>query len=95
MPDSCAKAFLPTIALLGCTGNPVIPDTNLDAFIIFVESIFVLQSKISRLVLTVITISSSAALPARSPRPFIVHSICLAPFNTAEREFATAKPRSL
>jgi hypothetical protein len=31
MPDSCAKAFLPTMALLYCTGKPVIEDTILEA----------------------------------------------------------------
>ncbi len=41
------------------------------------------------------TTSSSAALPARSPRPFIVHSICLAPARTPASELATASPRSL
>ena len=42
-----------------------------------------------------ITTSSSAALPALSPKPFIVHSICLAPACTPANEFATAKPKSL
>ena len=42
-----------------------------------------------------ITTSSSAVLPARSPSPFIVHSICLAPPSTAAREFAVAIPKSL
>ena len=41
------------------------------------------------------TTSSSAALPARSPRPLIVHSTCRAPFRTPASEFATAMPRSL
>ena len=36
------------------------------------------------------TISSKAAFPALSPKPLIVHSTCLAPFNTEEREFETA-----
>jgi hypothetical protein len=34
-------------------------------------------------------------LPARSPMPFTVHSICRAPASTAPRLFATARPRSL
>src|SRR5258706_6366980 len=42
-----------------------------------------------------IPFSSSEALPARSPRPLIVHSTWRAPFNTADSEFATASPRSL
>ena len=40
--------------------------------------------------LIAITISSSAALPALSPIPFIVHSTCLAPAATPAKEFATA-----
>ena len=44
---------------------------------------------------TAITISSSDALPARSPRPFIVHSTWRAPCITAASELATATPRSL
>jgi hypothetical protein len=34
-------------------------------------------------------------LPARSPKPLIVHSTWRAPLRTADREFATAKPKSL
>ena len=41
-----------------------------------------------------ITISSSAALPARSPIPFTVHSTWRAPAAIAASEFATASPRS-
>ena len=41
-----------------------------------------------------ITISSSAALPARSPMPFTVHSTCPTPASTAASELATARPRS-
>jgi hypothetical protein len=41
------------------------------------------------------TISSSEALPARSPRPLIVHSTWRAPARTAASELATARPRSL
>ena len=41
-----------------------------------------------------ITTSSSAVLPARSPRPLMVHSICRAPASTAASEFAVAMPRS-
>ena len=46
-------------------------------------------------VVMAMTISSSAAFPARSPMPFTVHSTCRAPFSIAAREFATASPRSL
>jgi len=42
-----------------------------------------------------ITTSSSAALPARSPMPLIVLSICRAPAFKAASELATARPRSL
>ena len=42
-----------------------------------------------------ITTSSSEQLPARSPMPLIVHSICPAPFSTPARLLATARPRSL
>ena len=41
------------------------------------------------------TTSSSEQLPARSPRPLIVHSIWPAPASTAARLLATAMPRSL
>src|SRR5213080_2807637 len=46
-------------------------------------------------VLIAMTTSSMAVLPARSPMPFTVHSICRAPFCTAASELATAMPRSL
>ena len=81
------------IAALG--GKPVILDTNLEAGTICLVSIRVSHEKISCLVFTVITTSSNEAFPALSPNPFIVHSTCLAPFITADKEFATAKPRSL
>ncbi len=42
-----------------------------------------------------ITTSSSAALPARSPMPLMVHSTCRQPALTPARELATAMPRSL
>ena len=40
------------------------------------------------------TTSSSAALPARSPMPLIVHSTCRAPASQPARLLATAMPRS-
>src|ERR1700704_7194531 len=95
MPDSCAKALAPTIALFGCTGKPVMLDTSLDAATICVVSMRVVQGNTSLRVLTAITTSSSDALPARSPRPLIVHSTWRAPFITADSELATASPRSL
>ena len=39
--------------------------------------------------------AGNAALPALSPIPLTVHSICLAPAITPANELATAKPRSL
>jgi hypothetical protein len=41
-----------------------------------------------------ITISSSEALPARSPIPFTAHSTWRAPASTPANELATASPRS-
>ena len=48
----------------------------------------------SRRVRSPITISSIAALPARSPMPQMVHSTWRAPARTPASEFATARPRS-
>ena len=48
-----------------------------------------------RACVSAMTISSSAALPARSPMPLMVHSTCRAPPSTPASEFATARPRSL
>ncbi len=42
-----------------------------------------------------ITTSSSAALPARSPMPFTVHSTWRTPARRAAMVLATARPRSL
>ena len=96
MPDACANAFAPTTALFGCTTKPVICDTSREVGTICVVSTWVCRPKKSPRVLTAITISSSDVLPARSPRPLIVHSIWRAPpIMTAAKEFATAMPRSL
>ena len=95
IPDSWAKAFFPTIALLYCTGKPVALETTFDALLINLVFIPVVNGIKSFLVFIAITISSSAALPARSPIPLMVHSTCLAPAVTPAKEFATAKPRSL
>src|SRR6266853_1033452 len=96
MPEAWAKAFAPTTALLGCTTNPVIWDTRREAGTIWLVSIRVSRLKKSPRVRTAITTSSSEVLPARSPRPFIVHSIWRTPpIVTAASEFATAMPRSL
>ena len=45
-------------------------------------------------VLSSITISSSDALPARSPMPLIAHSTWRAPAWMPAKQFATARPRS-
>ena len=61
----------------------------------FVVTIPVLYGAASGRVRNAMTVSSSAALPARSPMPLIVHSICRTPARTAASVFATARPRSL
>ena len=95
IPDSCAKAFAPTIALFGCTENPVIADNNLEDLVITSVLILVEYGSKSFLVLIAITTSSKDVFPARSPIPFIVHSICLAPALREAKELATARPKSL
>ncbi len=95
MPLSCANALRPTIALLYCTGNEVAAETSFEARVSSVASTPVVNGKASLRVRIAITISSSAALPARSPMPFIVHSIWRAPPSTPSSELATAMPRSL
>src|ERR1041384_1290640 len=79
MPEAWANAFAPTTALFGCTTNPVICDTRRDVGTIWVVSTFVSRSKKSFRVRTAMTTSSSEVLPARSPRPLMVHSIWRAP----------------
>ena len=44
---------------------------------------------------TIMAISSSEQLPARSPMPLTATSTCRAPFSMPASEFATASPRSL
>src|SRR5690554_5381047 len=95
MPDSCAKALAPTMALLGCTGKPVIEDTKREVGTIWVASILVSMPNKSLRVRNAITTSSKEALPARSPKQLIVHSTWRAPLVTDANEFATAKPKSL
>ena len=70
-------------------------DTNLLVGTICVASILVSRLKISLRVRKAITTSSKLALPARSPKPFIVHSTWRAPPITAANELATAMPKSL
>ncbi len=49
-------------------------ETSFEQLTIWVVSIRVSQSNISRRVRTAMTISSKDALPARSPSPLMVHS---------------------
>ena len=70
-------------------------ETRREARVIWLVSMPVSNGSRSLRVLSAITISSSAALPARSPRPLMVHSTCRAPALTAASELATASPRSL
>ncbi len=94
MPDSCAKAFSPTTALFRCTTKPVASETaRLAAYNCSVLTPVCALKKSAR-VRMAITTSSSAQLPARSPTPLTVHSICRAPSCTAARLFATERPRS-
>jgi len=43
----------------------------------------------------IITTSSKEVLPALSPKPLMVHSICLAPAAAPAIELAEANPKSL
>ena len=95
MPASWAKAFSPTTALFGWTWTPVMWLSSRDVRKSSCVRTCVSTLKKSFRVRSAITISSSDALPARSPMPLIVHSICRAPERSAVREFATACPRSL
>ena len=94
MPDSCANALRPMIALLYCTGNEVAAATSFEARVSIVLSTLVQYGSTSLRTFIAITTSSSAALPARSPMPLMVHSICRTPARTPASEFATAIPRS-
>src|SRR3989442_1230844 len=94
IPASLAKALRPTIALLGWGNTPVTCDSS--RLVRYSSRVSTLQRNEATCGRTwlAITISSSAALPARSPIPFTVHSICPAPAAIAASEFATARPRS-
>ena len=94
MPDECAKALRPTIALLGCTGMFIRLDTRCEALVISRELMPVSMAT-SRWQRSVITTSSSEVLPARSPMPLIVTSAWRAPFRMPLNVLAVAMPRSL
>src|SRR6202042_1105682 len=81
--------------LLQLVDEGVAADTSFEARVSCVVSILFHHGNLSLRTLIAITISSSAALPARSPMPLTVHSIWRAPPATPASEFATAMPRSL
>ena len=95
IPASWANAFSPTIALFGWTWMPVMCESSREVLKISSVRTRVSAAKKSLRVRSAITISSSDALPARSPIPLMVHSTCRAPFMMAVSELATAWPRSL
>mmetsp|Transcript_22698 Transcript_22698/g.46250 ORF Transcript_22698/g.46250 Transcript_22698/m.46250 type:complete len:230 (+) Transcript_22698:996-1685(+) len=95
MPDSCANAFLPTIALLACTSIPVYLATILLVLMICWVLMVQCTGKCCGRVRNAITTSSSDVFPARSPRELSVTSTCLAPACTAASELAVARPKSL
>ena len=70
-------------------------ETNFEQALIFLVFIFVEKGIKSFLVFNAMTISSSAAFPALSPIPLMVHSTCLAPAEIPAKAFATPKPKSL
>src|SRR5258705_3830752 len=74
MPASWAKAFSPTIALLGCTCTPVMWESRREVLKISSVRTRVSTAKKSRRGWSAITISSREALPARSPIPMTAHS---------------------
>ena len=95
MPLSWANALRPTIALFGCTSKPVMVASSLLVFRMCSVVMPVRTSKAAARARSTIATSSSAALPARSPMPLMVHSTCRAPAPIAAKVFATARPKSL
>ena len=73
MPDECAKALRPTMALFGCTGIFISELTIRLTGYILVVFMFVSMPK-PLWHLSIMAISSSDVLPALSPIPFIVTS---------------------
>ena len=96
MPASWAKALRPTMALLGWGQMPVMLGEQAaggaSSSVLMPVSA---PEDVAPHACSAMTISSSEALPARSPMPLMVHSTCRAPAWTAARELATARPRSL
>mmetsp|Transcript_26483 Transcript_26483/g.57560 ORF Transcript_26483/g.57560 Transcript_26483/m.57560 type:complete len:269 (+) Transcript_26483:828-1634(+) len=96
MPDSCAKAFCPTMALCGCTAMPVYSATMRE-----VREMCSMLRPVNRPFMwswprrsSATATSSREALPARSPMPLMVHSIWRAPFTAPARELPVERPRS-
>ena len=89
------KSVFSNYCFIKLNWKPVAFETILEALLINSVLIPVLYGIKSFLVLIAITTSYKAALPALSPIPLIVHSICLTPSETPANAFATAKPRSL
>jgi hypothetical protein len=95
IPEECAKALDPTIALFRWIGSPI----SLDTMRLVLEISFVLipvtrPPKMSLRVLIASTTSSSDAFPARSPIPFTVTSAWRAPARIPASVFAVDMPRS-
>lgn len=92
MPDSCANAFFPTIALLGWTFIPVTRQTVLLVSVILfrVIPVFTLYSSSSAT-----AVSSREAFPALSPIPFMVAWMWVPPAAIPAMVLATASPKSL
>ena len=79
MPASCANALRPTMALFAWTGSLVSRVSSWLVSYSAVVSIPVVYGSRSCRTRSAITISSTEALPARSPMPLIVHSTCRTP----------------
>src|SRR5881392_3662781 len=94
MPASCANALRPTTALFGWGKTPMTWDRSWLVRKISFAFTPHLNATACERTRPAITISSSAALPARSPMPLIVHSTWPAPASMAASELATARPRS-
>src|SRR2546428_710906 len=94
MPASWAKALRPTTALFGCGNTPITCDSSWLVRKISFELTPHWNATACERTRPAMTISSSAALPARSPIPLMVHSTWPAPASMAASELATARPRS-
>ena len=98
MPELCAKAFSPTMALERCTTIPLMRETTRLVFTI--SRVLRLcgfspaaKPKASGRVESAMAHSSMAVLPARSPIPLMVPSTWRAPACTAAKELATQNIR--